>query len=236
MNTLLRISFYFLVLLFVGDSICLAQSHYGSYQPAIEGSIDQMYQANSQKPLGGLFAPEFTRTLTLMGGANFLDTGPNVSLESGGDLPGSGFGASSGSALSFAFGRRHNYRLRSEIELALRENDVSVIGPDETLRAYSVMKNFLFDLQTSSRFTPYVGAGLGWSSIELDRPGDAFDNDAGTFSYQAIGGVATKLSRAADLVVEYRFFESTEANLNDDINLGIAYRAHNIFLGLKFEY
>ena len=222
---------------------------------ATADAVNELYHRNAQKPLRGLFADGFTRTLTVLGGANFLNSieaNTNLlgSAGTGGELS-TEIESDTGYAISFAFGRRHNHRLRSEIELALRGNDTSFefagspiddtlgipfpANDEAEIRAYSIMKNFITEFQSNSRFTPYIGAGLGWSYIDLEAPSVDIDEGDGTFSYQAIGGVATTINNAADFIVEYRFFGTTEIDV-DGIEDSVTYRAHNLFLGVKFEY
>ena len=99
--------------------------------------VEELYESNSQLPLGGFFAKGFTRTFTLLGGANFtaadlpsdfvsgqIFTGPlNLGPEEQGinDV---------GYVISGAMGRRHNRRLRSEIEFAIRGNDLDLSVPE----------------------------------------------------------------------------------------------------------
>ena len=227
-------------------------SEYGSTADA----VNALYHSNAQKPLRGLFAPGFTRTLTVLGGANFLnsiDVATNLlgsATSTNGELS-AAIESDIGYAISFAFGRRHNHRLRSEIELALRGNDTSFqiaaspiadalgvpfpANGEVEVRAYSIMKNFITEFRNNSRFTPYIGAGLGWSYIDLEAPSIGIDEGGGTFSYQAIGGVATTVNNAADFIVEYRFLGTTEIDV-DGIEDSVTYQAHNLFLGIKFEY
>ena len=224
---------------------------YGAYQPVASDSVDELYRSNKKLPLGGLFAKGFTRTLTVMGGANYanslasegviFDPDEGVpSFDSIFDDPDSGY------AISFAFGRRHNHNLRSEIEIAIRGNDLSTSGIEEPISefpssdddnqvtTYSVMKNFIHDFSNRSRLTPYVGVGLGYSYLDIESFADGIDDGVSAFSYQAIGGVATKINKAADIVVEYRFLGTTEVEVADFFP--VTYEAHNLFLGVKFEY
>ena len=224
--------------------------------------VEALYEANSQLPLGGFFAKGFTRTFTLLGGGNFTAA----------DLPG-GLGevvpnlASSslleqdtndvGYVISLAMGRRHNRQLRSEFEFAIRGNDLDLSLPgvfptdiESDVNAYSLMKNVIFDFPNQSRFTPYVGAGLGISLVEVEAqistsvdvlllgpttpaPTEVSEEDA-ALTYQFIGGVATRVNRAMDLVVEYRFLGTSDIELD---TLGSApYLVNNLFLGVKLEY
>lgn len=225
---------------------------YGAYQPVATNSVDQLYQSNAARPLGGLFAKGFTRTLTVLGGWNFANSLESDStifdpLPGAPPFPGSFNDPETGYAISFAFGRRHSHKLRSEIELAIRENESSSIRPqvstagnlvgnqDDVLRGYSVMKNFIFDFENQTRLTPYVGTGLGWTYLDVEAPSSGIDEGVGAFSYQAIGGVATKLNKAADFIVEYRFLGTSEVEL-DNSPFPITYQAHNLLFGVKFEY
>lgn len=223
--------------------------------------VDELYRENARRPLGGLFAKGFTRTATLLGGWNFTNAidadreffDPIPGFEIPFPIP---IDTQTGYAISFAFGRRHNHRLRSEIEIAIRQNDLEsgnlsgesvdffqpsfsdgIIANDEDdqVRTYSVMKNFIFEFQNASRFTPYVGAGLGWSYLDIESTSIGIDEGVGAFSYQGIGGVATTLNKATDLIVEYRFL-GTSRVVSDSLDQTIVYQAHNLFLGLKLEY
>ena len=226
---------------------------------------DAMYDSNAQRPLYGLFAPNFTRTLTVLGGGNFLtdETANNFTPRSFSSpaFPEVDFLSfepntvpkvdNNGYALSFASGRRHNRRLRSEIEVAIRGNQINDVfnfgEPAETtqdgnITATSLMKNFIVDIPNNSVFTPYVGVGIGLSYIDVEFgeassvDGEATGGDDETlFSYQAIGGVATQLTSAADFIVEYRFLGTAEGDF-DGVRRDLSYNSNALFLGVKFEY
>ncbi len=237
--------------------------HGGTYENAAERQL--LYASNAKRPLGGLFAPGFTRTLTVLGGANFPSAGVRDLFEDDFAYPITGTSLltplprsldDTGYALSFAFGRRHNRQLRSEIEVAVRGNDVNQLLPsslpsmgsdfseesDGSVNVTSLMKNFIIDFDNRSLFTPYVGVGIGLSYIDVEY-GEAtgvggaatFEEGASAFSYQAIGGVATKLNSFADFVIEYRFLGTSEVEVNgfgDDVS----YNSSTLFMGATFEY
>lgn len=241
----------------------IGQNWFGDAYSRSGSDAQSMYNSNSRRPLGGLFAPGFTRTLTVLGGLNFpsaataeqFDTAPGffpavIPSPAARDLDDSGYG------LSFAFGRRHSRTLRSEIEVAFRSNDISTIaGPvpliptvdpepirDGSVSATSLMKNFIIDLDNGTRFTPYFGAGLGLSYIDVEfgeafsSSGEAtFQDDQTLFSYQAIAGVATQISSIADFIVEYRFLGTSEVEF-DGLGQALSYNTSNLFFGLKLEY
>lgn len=243
----------------------------GSYQSQQE--VDAMYQRNAQGPLGGLFAADFTRTLTVLGGVNFPSQGLSDQIAGDGGVAAAVINPTSsrsiddsGYAISFAFGRRHSRKLRSEIEVAFRSNDINRSGGlfaldagavdasvaavgdsniqqrDGTVNATSLMKNFIIDFENDTRFTPYVGAGLGLSYVDVEfgesssADGEAtFQDGQGLFSYQAIGGVATELNSFTDFIVEYRFLGTSEVEF-EGLNQSLSYNTSTLFLGVKFEY
>ena len=238
-----------------GSNNNVASQSYDGFEYGVPAYADQLYRYNVTLPLGGLFAKDFTRTLTLLGGFNFTN-----SLASPGDRFDPEVGVSffdsvfndpeTGYAISFAFGRRHSYIHRSEIEIAVRGNDLDTRGAvgvldrdnlvvpgstssfrdgDERVNAYSVMKNFFHDFRNYSRFTPYIGVGIGWSYLDVESALDGIDDGTGAFSYQAIGGVAATLNSAVDFLIEYRFLGTSEVEL-DDFGSTIAYETHNLFL------
>lgn len=231
--------------------------------------VEALYESNSQLPLGGFFARGFTRTFTLLGGANFTAADLPDDFSGGSLDPGFGLSPFSGVTpieqdtndvgyvISGAMGRRHNRKLRSEIEFAIRGNDLDLSFPglvstniESEIRAYSLMKNVIFDFPNQSRFTPYLGAGLGISLVEVEAqattsaditflsPTAPNNNEVSeeetALSYQFIGGLATRLNHATDFVVEYRFFGTSDIELD---TLGSApYLINNLFMGVKLEY
>jgi len=162
-------------------------------------------------------------------------------------------------AISIALGRRHRPWLRSESEIAVRDfgfnsllssDDGSTITVDRSLdtRVFSLMRNAVLQWNNSSRFTPYGGMGIGVSYVdfeeefsvsESDRPdsGDRLaliSGDDTVFTWQAIGGVATRIGENANFITEYRYFATADVVLDDGflgINRGV-FDAQNLFFGL----
>ena len=233
----------------------IGQNFFGQAYSRSGSDVQSLYNSNAKRPLGGLFAPGFTRTLTILGGLNFPSAGTAENFGIEFDInpadpltpPFSVFEEleETGYALSFAFGRRHSNTLRSEIEVAVRGNDVTrstLTGIDSVeesaghVNAVSLMKNFIIDFNNNTRFTPYAGAGLGLSYVDVELEGFGSLQDGETlFSYQAIGGVATRLTSVADFIVEYRFLGTSEVEF-EELGQTIAYNTSNLFFGVKLEY
>ena len=141
-----------------------------------------------------------------------------------------------------AFGRlgyRFSPHVRAEIEGGYRDSklqsvrsnlgnepvnglcNVNSVAPDcgharGSLNTYSAMANVLFDiLPPESRFSPFIGGGLGAVRIENHQVGrfntatvneDAVVNtDQTKFAYQGIAGVTAKISEHLNLDLTYRY-------------------------------
>ena len=242
----------------------------GGYDPNSEEALqefeEEVLENNSRLPLGGFFAPGFRKTVTVLGGWNYpqgdsdalreqLST-PAIELPSL-DEP--------GYAISFAYGRRHNRKLRSEFEFGFRQNDfentpglgghgitiddgqlnlfesgvAEADGNDDRVRVYSLMKNVFLDLDFGQRIVPYIGAGLGTSYVDVEtgprRAGGIDDHDT-VYSWQGIAGVATPLSADAHLMLEYRYFGTADFELNGVASDDLSYESSSVFAGIKFEF
>jgi outer membrane protein OmpA-like peptidoglycan-associated protein len=106
----------------------------------------------------------------------------------------------------------------------------------------SLMGNVLYDFKNSTRFTPYVGAGIGASLNMADDihtvVSRTLDSNRATFAYQFIGGVAAKLVGNWDLTADYRYFrtldEKYRTNLEDRATTDNA--SHNMMVGLRYTF
>jgi opacity protein-like surface antigen len=202
---------------------------------------DSTYSFNETRPLAGLFAPDFELTASVFGGWNrIVGFGSDAD---GGDVFDDDF------AVGIAYGRRHSTRLRSEFEFTYRSNESSadvlpaVIPEPLTgeVRVLSIMKNFIIDIEVPSEFLkPYVGIGIGYAHVDADfsrNSGVELEN-SGSFAWQPIGGVSLQLTERANFYVEYRYFSTTDLEVTQ---LGVlqdnsTYNAHDLFMGMRFEF
>ncbi len=144
--------------------------------------------------------------------------------------------------------------VRAEVELSYSENDAGTInfsgnGPaaeanvNGDISSTSIRANVLYDFKTNSKFTPYIGAGIGVSfidsSISYGGAPVRIDDDDSVFSAQLIAGTAYKLSDTLDLTLDARYSRAFSVELSrvspggtaiveDDIdnlsvNLGLRY-------------
>jgi opacity protein-like surface antigen len=104
---------------------------------------------------------------------------------------------------------------RIEGELARRENDLEtapLLDPGGSIGATSLMLNAYYDFGGDGAFTPYVGAGIGAASVQVDASFTpplspvGVDDEATVLAYQVMAGVAISLSPSLDLDVGYSYF------------------------------
>jgi len=116
----------------------------------------------------------------------------------------------------------------------------------------SVMLSGYYDIPTKSKFTPYVGAGIGYTSVRVpaqNRVGGSYNinGESGTdgwidwaggsgsaFGYQAKVGVSYAVSKPADVFLEGTYQGNTSTTIN---NLNIS--ALNLFgvrAGFRYRF
>ncbi|WP_431268185.1 OmpA family protein [Dankookia sp. P2] len=166
-------------------------------------------------------------------------------------------------ALGWGFGNG----LRAELEGNYRTNDVDkskvsgggTVGGRGALANFGVMVNALYDIQTGTAFTPYVGvgAGYGWLETNKYRASSAAlglsatsDETAGAFAYQAIAGIGYNLGAGLTLTTEYRFYGTVDPKIDGEVRAGTGPAGtvlrsgevkpgnynHSILLGLRYAF
>lgn len=131
--------------------------------------------------------------------------------------------------------------LRMEIELIRQKNDLEITSynnfsgnfNDGDLKTHSLMFNGFYDIDTGSAWTPFVGAGMGISKVDINDPGFQDSDDDEVFTYQFIGGVAYTLNEDWSIDAQYRFMGTSEATIDGaDFNVN----SNNLMLGLRYSF
>jgi outer membrane protein W len=124
-----------------------------------------------------------------------------------------------------------------------------------TLNSNSVFVSGYYDIKNSSKFTPYAGAGIGYTSISLPNQnasgtfnlqfaglgsasgsGTVNQNggSASAFGYQAKIGVSYALSKPADVFVEGTYQGNTGVSINN-LNLS-ALNLFGVRAGFRYRF
>jgi OOP family OmpA-OmpF porin len=154
---------------------------------------------------------------------------------------------------TISIGYAYGSGLRAELEAGLRRNDVDRVsgtgasGGSGAIRSYGAMLNVLFDIDTGTPVTPYVGAGLGWAFLEAQdvrslNGGRAMDGTDNRFAYQGILGLSYGLSTDVTLTLDYRYFATLDPRFDARATGGTAtavdgaYAAHAVMMGLRYQF
>ncbi len=192
----------------------------------------------------GLAAPKGP-FVGIMGGANFSDDQ---------DISGAGAGINrsvdtdTGWAVMPTIGYRYGNGIRTEFELGYRTNDVdSVSGATNgsgELTAKSAMLNLLYDIDTGSRLSPYLGGGIGYAQIDYDnvRPVgvglNRLDDEDNVFAYQGMAGLSYWLNDAVEVAAEYRYFATQDPDMRTSAGVSVEgeYDSHAALIGLRWNF
>ena len=108
---------------------------------------------------------------------------------------------------------------------------------------YSALFNFYFDFPNRTRFSPYIGAGIGYAYIDSNVTFGALDYETDSNSalaYQAMAGVSTRLGARAKLYAEYRYFSTEDITFSNLSPIGTLvegpFQAHSVIGGVRFEF
>jgi OmpA-OmpF porin, OOP family len=143
--------------------------------------------------------------------------------------------------------------LAAEEEFAFRESQLDhVASSAEAIfkggdaHSYSIMTNGYYRWHNETPFTPYVGGGLGESTVVLNNlrpvgaPGN-FGGDDAVFGYQGIAGVSYAFSPQLSIGAEYRYFATLRPGFQagiDGNNVKVCpdYSSHNAMVRLTYNF
>ncbi|MEI8397004.1 MAG: OmpA family protein [Rhodospirillaceae bacterium] len=128
--------------------------------------------------------------------------------------------------------------IRAELEGSYRDNDVSRSpgGSKGYTRTWGLLANALYDFDTGTRFTPYLGVGIGAGFVH-DRVTGLYNGDDTTFAYQGIAGVSFAVTDRMSVTADYRYFATTDAEFNSGGSRWKVENAnHVITAGLRWTF
>ncbi|AXI43519.1 outer membrane protein [Sulfitobacter sp. SK011] len=159
-------------------------------------------------------------------------------------------------ALGLVLGARVAPNVRAEVELSYSNSDVdgtelTLLAPFSTdasgdLSATSLLVNAWYDFETNSSWRPYVGGGIGYTSVDayvVSSQGPANFNDSdGGFSYQIGFGVTFPVGQSGTIDIGYRYRETPNLKLTSGAMGGTAvfddidFKAQTIQIGYNYRF
>jgi OmpA-OmpF porin, OOP family len=142
---------------------------------------------------------------------------------------------------------------RVEGEVGWRDNGLDKISTPHLgggsasgdFEPWSFMVNGYYDFDTGTKFTPYLGLGVGAVTMtgKVEETGTTITDTGRTgFGYQGIAGVAYQINDQLAIKGEYRYLATTETNEPDDAgtigsgNAKMAYASHAVLLGFIYRF
>ena len=145
-------------------------------------------------------------------------------------------------------------RVRIEGEFSLREGDVkdhilggdALPGPTGEASSLSLLANVIYDFNRDGAVQPYIGAGLGYTDVELESFGvapipDVLNDSDSSFAYQLIAGIGIALGDDWDLFLDYRWFVADSLDLTVSDAAGaltseVDYEVQDIVFGIRYSF
>ncbi len=179
----------------------------------------------------------------------YIAGGAGLSVPRDLDLDGGGIDTSvdldTGPAALFSLGYGVMENFRGEIELGFRTNDADSVGgasASGNADAWSLMFNGLYDFDTGSKFTPYIGLGVGGARVSADGifpvSGTRVDDSDIGLAFQGIVGAAYELSDSWSATADYRYLSAPDLDFGADngTSLDSSYDNHSFMIGLRYSF
>lgn len=141
--------------------------------------------------------------------------------------------------------------IRTELEANLLSNvDKTYDGIKTELKHRSVFLNAYYDFENKTRFTPYVGAGIGVAFLKAERSfdteKDGYMSDSDTkanFAWQLGAGVSFEATDNLTFDLGYRYVDNGDVKLSnfapregDTFNDKIESNANEFYLGMRYSF
>lgn len=185
-----------------------------------------------------------------------------VNWQNDADLEYNGFSLKTEHDLGWAAGVVVGYKtdlgIRAELEATYRRNELDKTN-DRTVgsnwsgnsNSWAFMGNVLYDFNTGTPFTPYIGAGAGIARVSVDLnenyrfgPSLEINEEDWVFAYQGIVGVSYNISNELAVSLDYRYFATVDPEYKFSGSLASTvpgkidgeYSNHTIMLGLRYSF
>ncbi len=129
---------------------------------------------------------------------------------------------------------------RSELDKVTGNGGLPGIGH---LNNTDLMGNVLYDIDTGTRFTPYVGVGaglaiVGASDVGVLSGGRTLTDQDEKFAYQGIAGVSAAIDRNWAVTADYRYVGTTDSRLHTSLgdSARIDNNSNNILVGVRYTF
>lgn len=179
--------------------------------------------------------------------ANFGIAFPNDSDITDSTLPGINMELSYDTGWIIGAAAGYGFRnFRVEGELSYESNDIdktSVLGVsfDSTgdVSCTALLVNGYYDFVNSSAFTPFISAGVGYATIDVNDYNITgaglpnYNDDDSVFAYQLGVGIGYAVNENVTIDFRYRYFATEDAEFD---TTEVESSSHNFLLGIRYYF
>lgn len=101
------------------------------------------------------------------------------------------------------------------------------------IESQSLMINGYYDIDTGSKLTPYVGAGIGYAKIKGKVLEASYSEDGNNFAWQVGAGVGYALNDKVSLDAGYRYVDYGDFTKDE---LKWESSAHELYVGARYAF
>jgi len=136
--------------------------------------------------------------------------------------------------------------VRLEGELSYRTADMDKLSGTATIGSLTLsgsgdvsgdvtslglMANVWYDIETGTKWVPFIGAGIGLANVDAEIEGESEDDTV--FAYQVGAGIGYEISDSTTATLGYRYFATSDPDF-DGIEAEVG--THNIEVGVRFAF
>lgn len=146
-----------------------------------------------------------------------------------------------GAAVGYGFS---NFRVEGEV--SYQSNDIdetSALGisidSSGDVSGTALLVNGYYDFANSSAFTPFISAGLGYATVDIndyDVTGAGlldYSDDDSVFAYQLGVGIGYAVNENVTIDIRYRYFAAEDAEFD---TTEVELSSHNLLVGIRYNF
>ncbi len=156
---------------------------------------------------------------------------------------------------SLAYGIKYG-SLRGELEANLHQDlnrtyeshtiDEDSYSAKATLKNKSLMLNAYYDIETGTKFTPFIGGGVGYSRLKVEADAINYSKSFNQFAWQIGAGVSYAVTDKANIDFGYRYVDYGKITLGhnkikEDMWFGtekdsLDMYSNEFYLGVRYNF
>ena len=141
------------------------------------------------------------------------------------------------------YGWSNGFRAEGEIaEFRTNADKINgASGINGRINNVDFMGNLYYDFRTGTNWTPYIGGGIGLSSVDADHigtltNGGSFNDSSLEFAFQGIAGVAYQVADNWSVTTDYRYTRTTDPTFKTTAGGSGRFEnaSHNVVIGVRY--